>query len=306
MPGMRARPAVAGLLLFGLLPLACTQLPAIVASEPPAPRSLRILLTNDDGVDAPGIAAMRESLEASGHRVTVVAPSRNRSGSSVSLTTGGTLTVREIEPGVYSVDGSPADCALLGLRQIIQDRVDLVVSGVNFGQNIGVRLVSSGTVGAAIAAAGEGVPAIATSQTVDPDDYRKTPRFFPDSAAFTASLVDDLSTRPPGRLLPPGVVLNVNYPARERGEVAGVRLTHQGSSILYELNYAPEGVGRYDVSFSLAEETDSDPDADTRAIAEGYVSVTPLYASWTSEDKVMSDLNPLAEGLEPLPAAAAP
>jgi 5'-nucleotidase len=305
MRGMRARAAVVGLVLLALLLPACAQLP-VGSVAAPAPRSLHLLLTNDDGVCAPGITALHEALLASGHRVTVVAPSRNRSGSSVSLTTGGTLSVKELEPGVYSVDGTPADCVLLALRRIIEDPVDMVVSGVNFGQNLGVRLVSSGTVGAAIAAAGEGIPAIAASQTVDPEDYRKTPRFFPDSAAFTVSLVDRLSTRTAGPLLPPGVVLNVNYPALPREAVAGVMLTHQGASILYELDYAPEGDGRYDVSFTPAEEIDTRPNADTRAIANGYVSVTPLYASWTSQDQVMSELRPLADGLEPLPASGAP
>ena len=125
------------------------------------------------------------------------------------------------------------------------------------------------------------------------------------SSARAASLVDSLSTRD-GRLLPPGVALNVNYPARFRDTVRGVRLTHQGASILYKLEYEPVGEGRFEVSFARAEKIDADPAADTRAIAEGYVSVTPLYASWTSEDQVMADLTPLAEGLAPLPAATAP
>ena len=306
MPGMRCRAARVALVLLLFISVGCAQ-PTVHAVASAAPRSLHILVTNDDGVGAPGIVALREALLARGHRVTVVAPSGNRSGSSVALTTDGVLAVHTLEPGIYSVDGTPADCAMVGLRHIVKDDpVDLVVSGLNFGQNLGVRVVSSGTVGAAIAAAGEGVPAIATSQTVDPNDYRKTPRYFPDAAAFTASLVDQLSTRRDGPLLPRGVVLNVNYPARERDAVSGVRLTHQGSFILYELNYAPVGDGRYAVSFSRAEKIDSDPYADTRAISEGYVSVTPLYGSWTSEDRVMADLHPLAEQLVPLPASSAP
>jgi 5'/3'-nucleotidase SurE len=287
------RRALAG--LAALLALAaCAQAPAPRAAGVRA-RSLRILLTNDDGVSAPGLLSLREALAAKGHAIVVVAPNANRSGSSLSVTTHGVLAVRELEPGVFAVDGSPADCVLLALERIVPGQVDLVVSGVNFGQNVGTQTAVSGTVGAAITAAGLGVPAIAVSQTVDPDDVRETPRFMPDAAAFTAVLVAALAARE-GPLLPPGVVLNVNHPARHRDAVAGVRLTRQGHSTLYRLSYTPEGRS-YRVDFVRNREQDPIADSDTTALVEGYISLTPLDGSWTAGDEVMKPLRALAESL---------
>lgn len=293
---MRARRAFAALLLLALVACANLFLPA--REEAPA-RSLRILLTNDDGFDAAGISALRAALLADGHHVTVVAPSRNRSGSSVSITTVGSLLVREVEPGVFAVNGTPADCVLVALRGGVAERVDLVVAGINFGQNIGARIVSSGTVGAAVTAAGLGVPAIASSQTVDSPDYRTTPRFFPDAAQFTALLVAALAARGDDPLLPAGIVLNVNYPARPRAEVAGVKLTRQGRSILYALHYEREADGSYAVSFEPSYGADPVPGADTTAVAEGYISVTPLEGNWTAPDGSVPALGELVEKLAP-------
>lgn len=295
------RRAFVALLL--LVVAACAQAPFRERQETQA-RSLRILLTNDDGIDAAGMMALREALLADGHHVTVVAPSRNRSGSSVSVTTVGKLVVRELEPRVFAVDGTPSDCVLVGLEGgVVEPPVDLVVSGVNFGQNIGARIVSSGTVGAAITAAGLGVPSIASSQTVDSPDYSTTPRFFPDAAAFTASLVRVLARGGDDPVLPPGVVLNVNYPPREREAIAGVMLTRQGRSILYELRYERGADGGYAVSFARSGAVDPLPDADTTAISKGYISVTPLEGSWTARDDFMSDMGGLVEELSPLPLA---
>lgn len=298
---MRALRGLIGLLLL-LSAVACA-LPLGGQRAPGPPRSLRILLTNDDGVGAPGIVELRAALVAAGHEVIVVAPQHNRSGSSVSITTVGRLEVHQVEDDVFAVGGTPSDCVLLGLKGgLVEPPVDMVVAGVNFGQNIGARIVSSGTVGAAITAAGLGVPALASSQTVDFPDYRTTPRFFPDAAAFTASLVGVISASGEDPLLPPGVVLNVNYPARRSADVAGVRLTRQGRSILYSLHYEREADGSFAVSFVPSHEIDVSPDADTRAIAEGYVSVTPLDGSWSADDDLVRQVRTLLRGLETLPA----
>lgn len=306
--GYHASMRRAVVLLLLLVVAACARVPfwEQVFSEPAEAqaRSLRILLTNDDGVGAAGIVAMRAALLAEGHHVTVVAPSANRSGSSVSVTTVGRLAVRELEPGVFAVEGTPSDCVLVGIQGgVMEPPVDLVVSGVNFGQNIGVRIVSSGTVGAAITAAGLGVPSIASSQTVDSPDYSTTPRFFPDSAAFTASLVQVLARSGDDPLLPPGVVLNVNYPPRERDAIAGVMLTRQGHSILYSLHYERREGGSYAMSFVPSGDVDPLPDADTMAISQGYISVTPLEGNWTARDELMSDMVGLVRELSPLPVA---
>jgi len=268
---------------------------------------LHILLSNDDGVDAPGLRAMHEALRARGHRVTVVAPSADRSGSSVSVTTHGSLRVREVAPGISAVDGSPADCVRVALAALLDEAPDLVVSGVNFGQNIGAGTVLSGTVGAAITAAALGVPAIAVSQAVDSRDLAATADFFPDAAEFAAALIDALLEREGRELMPRFTVLNVNHPPRHRGEVAGVKLTRQGRSTLFDLRYEAGDAGEIRVSFAPSSSLEPVADADTTALAAGYVTVTPLDGNWTAGDEVLSGLRPVAEALESLqrgPAAA--
>ena len=290
-------------LLIGLLlllgPAGCAH-----AGEIPAP--LDVLLTNDDGYDAPGLEALRRALLAEGYSVTVVAPESNRSGASVSLTTGGELRWRTVEPGVIAVDGTPADCTRLALTVFRRTAPDLVISGVNFGQNLGAGTVSSGTVGAAVTAAALGTPAIAVSQTVDPNDVRGTPRYFPDAAAAAVSLVRVLVARGGERLLPTGMLLNVNHPPRVAADVAGVKLTRQGSATLYEVVYTKEGEGRARLAFAPSPRTETVPNADTTAIANGYVSVTPLDGKWTA-DASFDEFQDLARTLDAMfrsPAAA--
>jgi 5'/3'-nucleotidase SurE len=280
-------------------------------ATPPAPADaeggLDILLSNDDGVDAPGLRALHEALRARGHRVSVVAPSAERSGSSVSVTMHGSLRVREVAPGVSAVDGSPADCVRVALTTLLDETPDLVVSGVNFGQNIGAGTVLSGTVGAAITAAALGVPAIAVSQTVDPQDLNATTRFFPDAAEFAAALIDALLEHGGRGLMPRFSVLNVNHPPRHRSEVAGVKLTRQGRSTLFELRYEPGEDGELRVGFAPSGGPEPVADADTAALSAGYVTITPLDGNWTARDEVFSELRPVAEALgslQPSPAAA--
>jgi 5'/3'-nucleotidase SurE len=261
--------------------------------------ALHILLTNDDGYEAPGLRVLHAALEAAGHRVTVVAPSVNQSGKSVAITTDGSLTYRRIGPGFYAVDGTPADCVRLALTTLLDEMPQLVVSGVNFGQNDGAGTISSGTVGAALSAALLGFPAIAVSQAVDPSDVRNTVRFFPDAAAFTVALIRALVARGEVPLLPKGIALNVNHPARKRQEVAGVRLTRQGTSSLYSLVYERQADGQILLGFAPSTTREAAPDADTTALAEGYVSVTPLDGSWTAPDASFEKIRPLIRGLAP-------
>lgn len=298
---LRHRRALTVVLLL-LLP-ACAN--TLLAPNSSSKRSLHILLTNDDGVDAPGIAALREALVADGHRVVVVAPSANQSGTSASLTTRGVLEVRELEPNVYAVDGTPADCVLVGTRKLIADPIDLVVSGINLGQNVGRRTMASGTVGATIAAATVLLPAVAFSQAVDAIDYRKTPRFFPGAAAFAASFVAALAEHD-GNVVPPGILLNVNMPARPAREAHGVRLTRQGHSVLYELRYVEQSAGRYQVGFVPGYIEETIPDADTTALLEGYISVTPLEGSWNADESTWKEFRSLTGRLVVPGAEASP
>lgn len=293
---MQAMKRRLGLGILVVLALVCS---AVAPAPGDGPPTLRILLTNDDGVGAPGIRAMREALRAAGHELVVVAPSANHSGAGASLTTHGSITLREVESGVHAVDGTPADCVRVALATLLDKPVDLVVSGVNFGQNVGAGTINSGTVGAAVTAASLGVPAVAVSQTVDAEDFRATPRFFPDAAAFAAALVEALAERGERPLLPKWTVLNVNHPARHRAEVKGVKLTRQGRGRLYSLRYERGDEGDLDVSFVPYEGSEVVPDADTTALAAGYVTITPLDGSWTADPAVFSELGGLLRQLTP-------
>jgi hypothetical protein len=149
-----------GALVLVLTVLCAPQAP--VAADEGA-RVLDILLTNDDGFEAQGIRALQAALLAAGHRVTLIAPRDNQSGASARISTG-PVRYREEAPGVWAVDGSPADAVAVGLQVIIGDRLpDLVVSGANFGHNVGATANVSGTVGAGLIAEYLGVPAVAVS-----------------------------------------------------------------------------------------------------------------------------------------------
>ena len=250
---------------------------------------LDIVLTNDDGYDAPGLLVLRAALQAAGHEVSVVAPGANRSGSSVAITSHGTLTWHEPEPGVIAVDGTPADCMRVAMTTLRATPPDLIISGINFGQNVGPGMLSSGTVGAALAGASHGIPSIAISQTVDPHDVSGTARYFPSAAEFVVRLVAALQADGTFLLLPAGVTLNVNYPARVSADVLGVRFTRQGRSTLYSLVYTRQGDSAVSMAFAPNKAAETVADADTTALREGYVSVTPLDGDWTTASNSQID-----------------
>ena len=152
--------------------------------------SLTILLTNDDGYLSPGIRAMRQALLDQGHEVFMVAPAENQSGSSASISPDG-ITVTDHGLNVWSVDGRPADAVRFGLGQLMADQPpDLVISGINFGQNVGADVMISGTVGAATTAVRLGIPAIAISASIDfkeaGEAFPSTLKAMPKAAAFLA------------------------------------------------------------------------------------------------------------------------
>lgn len=283
---------------LGPVLLALLLLAGAAAADAPD-TTLRILLTNDDGVQAPGLRVLRAALAKEGHRLIVVAPSGNRSGASVSITTSGSIGLDEIEPDVWSVNGTPADCSRLAVTRILKEPVDLAISGINFGQNVGLGTISSGTVGAAVTATGLGIPAIAISQAVDPDDVRNTVRYYPDAAAFVVALVDHLvANRGDGPILPAGVTLNVNHPPLHRSALNGVRLTRQGRSTLYTIVYETADDGTVMMGFQPSTRKEPVENADTTAIAEGYVSLTPLDGSWTAGSAEIRSLEPLTRALQ--------
>ena len=251
------------------------------------PASLRILLTNDDGYDTPGIRALHEALVAAGHDVTLVAPHTDQSGSGMRVSTQGTLDYVQHHEGIWSVDGSPADSVLVGLLHIMQSEPpDLVVSGANFGPNLGYAS-SSGTVGAATMAMHVGIPAIAISVGMNPAEYAATPIPFPstfaafDGAAdFSVGLIRELQeTQEEGSsLIPDNAVLNVNYPAVTPEELQGVRVLQAIWDVGVRVAYKETGEpGRLSVQLELLDAgTPDDGDADWQWLSRGYITISVL------------------------------
>ncbi len=248
---------------------------------------MRIVLTNDDGIDAAGLLAARRALEEVGEVLTV-APDRNRSGVARSITFGTPLHVEEREMadgGVgYACTGTPVDCVRLVSLGLLDFEPDIVVSGINHGENLGDDITYSGTVAAALEGIVLGIPAIAVSQQSARGemDFRLGDRFdFEIAAAFVARLVEELESIP----MPPGTLLNVNCPA---GEPRGARACRLGKRIYRDrLELAEESGGRRryriygeDPSYHPEEGTDF------AAIADGCVAVTPLHFDLTATEGV--------------------
>ena len=253
-------------------------------------RPLRVLLTNDDGFTAPGIRAELAALKDAGFDVTLVAPRENQSGSGMRVTTT-PLTYREESPDVWVVDGSPADAAAVGIQVVMKDAPpDVVVSGANLGQNAGRTANISGTVGAATMAAQLGVPAVAVSVGIDMGEAKAAPKpfpttlsVFPQAAQFTAALVGQLrASAGSGPLLPPGALLNVNYPALTGAAPKGVKLAAHGKLDAYAFDFKPTGKPN-EVKLTLGPRTAQEPQpehADTTLFDAGYVTITVLDGDW--------------------------
>jgi len=270
----------------GLVLFSCaTQLVAAEVSP------LRILLTNDDGYDTPGIKAVRAALIRAGHDVTLVAPLKNQSSSGARVTTRGTLDYKEQSPGVWSVDGSPADSVLVGLLHIMGDESpDLVVSGANFGQNPGYA-INSGTVGAATVAMYAGFPAIAVSVGVDLSEASAKPYAFPSTlkafagaAELSVSLIGDLQKTHDdnGDLLPGHTILNVNYPALDPEKIKGVRVVPAArtSGVRFDYEDTPEA-GQLKIKISAIDpDKAGNFDADWQMFARGFVTISVLDGDW--------------------------
>ena len=198
---------------------------------------MHIFLTNDDGINAPGLRALCAAFSAKGHRVTVVAPQTEQSGVSGSLHLHQPLRVHAVRDGNFSglaVEGTPVDCVKLGLTTLLDERPDLVVSGLNAGCNMGTDIYYSGTVGAAMEGALQGFPAIAFSRPVPEVEPAER------CARHAADLLDLLEVQS----LPYGHMLNVNYPRRPMAEVRGIRvcrMTPLGWAGTYQRREDPSG-----------------------------------------------------------------
>lgn len=249
---------------------------------------LTILLTNDDGFEAPGITVVRDALIAAGHRVTVVAPLDDRSGSAMSVTTSGTIDYYRQEEGVWAIDGTPADAVTLALVHVMHSGPpDLVVSGADFGHNVGANVLASGTVGAALTAARAGVPAIALSVAVDSGErshatpFSSTTDALAPAADFLVEVVRQLAETGGAGLLPPRAVLNVNYPAVGAGPPAGVRFATVSSQRAFRQLYSVAGdTGPASVETVAADADRAEEGSDVALLAAGVITVSVLDGNW--------------------------
>lgn len=236
---------------------------------------MKILVSNDDGYDAPGITALAAALSSLAE-VTVVAPSRNRSATSNSITVDRPLRISQADNGFYFVDGTPADCVHLAVTGFLDFRPDLVVSGVNDGANLGDDTIYSGTVAAAMEGYLLGIPSIAVSLAARP-----ATRF--DAAAQVAR---DIVARYQTNLPSTPWLLNVNVPNVPYAELKGIRTVrlgkrHQAEPAVKTIN--EKGEVEYRVG-PVGKAADAGPDTDFGTIAEGYASVTPLSIDLTKFD----------------------
>lgn len=235
---------------------------------------MRIMVTNDDGIAAPGIKALAEALTLLGE-VTVVAPDRERSAAGHSLTLHSPLRVFELRQGWYAVDGTPTDCVNMGIHSLLPFRPDLVVSGINHGGNMGDDITYSGTVAAAMEANLMGIPALAVSlATFAPTSH------FDDAAQATLPIIREFIRNP----LPEDTFLNINVPDRPLAEIRPPLITRQGKrSFVGKIVDKIDPRGRKYYWIGSEEPSFMDEDGtDFNAVGAGHVSVTPLHLDLTN------------------------
>ena len=243
---------------------------------------MRILISNDDGYRARGIIALRGALAGLGD-LTVVAPDRNRSGASNSLTLEVPLRVEQAEPDVYFIQGTPTDCVHLAISGLFPFEPDMVVSGINDGSNLGDDVLYSGTVAAATEGRFLGKPAVAFSLNTDGlrGDAR---RHFETGAHYARVIVERLQAMPLSMTLGQPTLLNVNIPNIPIDAVKGIKVSrlgnrHRAEHVLRAED--PRGRPVYWVGPAGAGQ-DAGPGTDFHAVAEGFVSVTPLTVDLTN------------------------
>ncbi|MCY3830057.1 MAG: 5'/3'-nucleotidase SurE [Rhodospirillaceae bacterium] len=241
----------------------------------------RILVTNDDGVNARGLDILAEIARAFSDDVWIVAPEAEQSGAGHSLTLRRPLRMTQRGERRYSVDGTPTDCVLMAVGHLLKDRKpDLALSGVNRGGNLGEDLTYSGTVAAAMEGTLTGVPSIALSQVYEDGarpDWDTACRFAPD---IIRRLVE--------AGWPDGVLINVNFPAGGPAAVRGERVVGLGRRKIGDHlveRQDPRGVPYYWIG-SLRNEEPNRPETDLAAVAEGYTAITPVHLDLTDRPTV--------------------
>lgn len=255
---------------------------------------MRILISNDDGVEAPGIETLAHWMRRLGD-VTVVAPDRDRSGASNSLTLSAPIRVKQLDDSTYRVAGTPTDCVHLAITGLLDEDPDIVLSGINNAANLGDDVIYSGTVAAAMEGRYMGLPAIAVSCV----SHDHMPKHFDTAGRAALEIAKRLSVDP----LPADTILNVNVPDVPWEEIAGFEVTRLGHRHRAEpciKQEDPRGRPIWWIG-PAGEEQDAGPGTDFHAIRTKHVSITPIHVDLTryqALDKVAHWVSDLQDNLD--------
>lgn len=238
---------------------------------------MRVLLSNDDGILGPGLSVLERIAHALSDDVWIVAPELDQSGASHSLTLRDPLRIREVSEKRFAVNGTPTDCVMLGVKNIMRNiKPDIVLSGVNYGANLAEDITYSGTVAAAMEATLLGIPAVALSQVVD---YGHPAAHWGTAEHHAPTVLKQLLTQS----LAANVLININFPNVAAEGVCGIRLTTQGQRRVedaLEERTDPRGKKYYWVG-AINYNGVGDCGTDLEAVAHNYISVTPLTLDFT-------------------------
>ncbi len=259
---------------------------------------MKILLSNDDGVNAPGLAELAKALSTLAH-ITVVAPERDRSAASNSLTLDMPLRIKKQANGFYAVDGTPTDCVHLAITGWLDEHPDMVIAGINGGANLGDDILYSGTVAAAMEGRFMGYPAMAVSLVNHPnhvpsDDFKHF-----STAGYIAKILLETMLRSP---LPKDTILNVNVPDKPLTEIKGIQVTRLGHRHLAEKIIASKDARNRPIYWigPAGSEQDAGPGTDFYAVNQGYVSLTPIKIDLTDYN-AMDNISLWAKNIELIP-----
>ena len=233
----------------------------------------RILISNDDGIDATGIAILREIASHLSDDVWVIAPSENRSGASRSITLRRDVVIEEMAPKTYKCSGTPSDCIIFGMSQILDFRPNLVLTGINHGMNIADDILYSGTVGGAMEASLLGVPAISLSQRHGLDD----PIDYAASSLYGTKVIRHILDMG----IPKRTVMNVNFPNTKPTEIRGMKAAYLDQHKLGDVIVSSETPNHYRLG-PLHSDPKISPGSDRAVLNDGWISLTPLMMDTTS------------------------
>jgi 5'-nucleotidase len=235
-----------------------------------------ILVTNDDGIHSPGLIALSRAMKELG-KVYIIAPDRERSAVSHSLTLHRPLKVEKLSEDVFSIDGTPTDCVILAISKLLPERPALVASGINRGGNLGGDITYSGTVSGAIEGTILGIPSFAISLVTGDEPQ---PLHFETASVFATRVGRSILEKS----LPPDTLLNINVPNTDKSKIFGVKFTRQGKIVynnaIHEI-HDPKGKRHYWLGGSQFH-MEREEDSDVQAVHDGYISITPIHLDLTN------------------------